>query len=201
MMADGLDARNFRGGRIQASGGGTNTASGFSRAAPRLLRRAPERKGGRTRERERENREEGEKRGGGTAGGCAVGFSDEEEIGRGRSREWAAFGKGGAGRGAHGAGLPGRDGRGQGRRSSWTPWHSSGRRVAMVIPEPRRSRRSVPIQIEREASEGGRGGGRVGKVAGDRGAWACPYPVVYLAARGAAPGPAGTSGVVSRSVD
>ncbi|XBJ27310.1 hypothetical protein VPH35_004590 [Triticum aestivum] len=113
-MVDGLDARNFRGGRIQASGGGTNKASGFSRAAPRLLRRAPERKGGRTRERERENREEGEKRGGGTAGGCAVGFSDEEEIGRGRSREWAAFGKGGAGRGAHGAGLPGRDGRGQG---------------------------------------------------------------------------------------
>ncbi|XBH90090.1 hypothetical protein VPH35_081847 [Triticum aestivum] len=113
-MADGLDAQNFRGGRIQASGGGTNKASGFSRAAPRLLRRAPERKGGRTRERERENREEGEKRGGGTTGGCAVGFSDEEEIGRRRSREWAAFGKGGAGRGAHSAGLPGGDGRGQG---------------------------------------------------------------------------------------
>ncbi|VAH64109.1 unnamed protein product [Triticum turgidum subsp. durum] len=44
---------------------------------------------------------------GGTAWSCAAGFSGEEQIGRGRSREWAAFGDRGAGRGARGASSQG----------------------------------------------------------------------------------------------
>uniref|UniRef100_A0A8R7U6K0 Uncharacterized protein n=1 Tax=Triticum urartu TaxID=4572 RepID=A0A8R7U6K0_TRIUA len=62
----------------------------------------------------REDEGEGERKPGGrretrgvTAGSCAAGFSGEEQIGHGRSREWAAFGDGGAGRGARGASSQG----------------------------------------------------------------------------------------------
>ncbi|KAM3390014.1 hypothetical protein ACQJBY_011898 [Aegilops geniculata] len=119
-MSDRLDA-HFGGGRIQASGGGTNKASGFSEAAPGLLRRAPGRKGRRMRERERgrDKTRRKERNEGGTAGGCAVGsdvrgsgwhlatealvrervVQDSQGDGRGQGWSGALLVRGGQGRG------------------------------------------------------------------------------------------------------
>ena len=103
MVAGGLDALNFGGGRIQASGDetlqGVGVLRGGTMVAPACSckkRREDEGEGERKPGGRRETR-------GGTTGSCAASFSGEEQIGHGRSREWAAFGDGGAGRGARGA--------------------------------------------------------------------------------------------------